>query len=79
MRRKKTALAGLSRKFGKLGSAFLQRPGRNGFAGKEPIDFRKLVGIGVVRVVKLGDRTMQRCFEIGFVATVYDVKLLKVG
>ncbi len=55
-----TALDGFAARFGKFCGAFLQRAGGDGLAGEQPVDFGKLLFVGVVAVVVLGDRAIQR-------------------
>ena len=76
---KKPALSGLAAGLGQLGRPFLQRPAGHRFVGKQPVDLRELLAVGVVRVVELRHRPVQSRLQIGLVAAVDDVELLEIG
>ncbi len=59
-------------------SKFGERVVCNGFAGKEPVNFRKLFGIRVIGVAESFDNTAQCVADIGFVTAIENVKLIKI-
>ena len=77
--REGAALPGLAARLGEFLGAFLQRAAGNGFAGEQPIDFRELIAVGVVRVVVLGEASAECRVKVGLVTAVEDVELLKAA
>ena len=57
---------------------FFQRAGRNGFAGKQPVDFREFFLVRVLAVMEFFQVALERGFQVRLEPAIHNLELLEI-